>query len=554
MPEVKRCTQTVSELKNTNPTSKKVLTMPPPSQLAAGQPWIEITEQPMSKGQRFRYKCEGRSAGSLAGEKSTMERKTFPSIFVHNFHENSAIVVVSCVTKDVPHRPHPHNLVGQDCKDGVCTLRVKGPGPIVFSNIGIQCAKRQDVMESLKIRSKIRVDPYATGCPKDINSIDLNAVRLCFQVFLPDENKRFTRVVNPAVSDPIIDKKTVRDLVICRLSRQSGYAQGGDEVFLLCEKINKDDIQVRFYQDTEEGICWESFGEFTTQDIHRQFAIVFKTPPYKDLNIDKTVQVFIQLRRPSNDEVGDPKQFQFIPNETDPYGISMKRKRFSNPNHNRIPSVLHDVKGELENTHQLSVDSCLSQDIKLRLKRKAERGLQKREKVSNPQSAVVTKTEAANVPEYSFVSNSSAGYTTITPISLNMISQSDRLLLESFSRSDVMTQQGYMNNNNNDGNLTMSFLNALNAPSVQNIQQFVLNGQNVVQLNDEHHVGGAEEDGAAGAGVSYVQYLSTDSFNIESLPDMESGVGNFEMAAGDIAVGVEECVIDSEGLSHQPHP
>ena len=33
--------------------------------------------------------------------------------------------------------------------------------------------------------------------------------------------------------------ESVHDLVICRLSRQSGYACGGDEVFLLCEKINK---------------------------------------------------------------------------------------------------------------------------------------------------------------------------------------------------------------------------------------------------------------------------------------------------------------------------
>lgn len=31
-----------------------------------------------------------------------------------------------------------------------------------------------------------------------------------------------------------------------------------------------DDIQVRFYQETEDGICWEAYGEFTPQDIHRQ--------------------------------------------------------------------------------------------------------------------------------------------------------------------------------------------------------------------------------------------------------------------------------------------
>lgn len=46
------------------------------------QPWVEIVEQPMAKGQRFRYRCEGRSAGSLPGENSTLEKKTYPAIFV----------------------------------------------------------------------------------------------------------------------------------------------------------------------------------------------------------------------------------------------------------------------------------------------------------------------------------------------------------------------------------------------------------------------------------------------------------------------------------------
>ena len=38
------------------------------------------------------------------------------------------------------------------------------------------------------------------------NNIDLNVVRLCFQVFLPDENGKITRIVPPVVSHPIHDK------------------------------------------------------------------------------------------------------------------------------------------------------------------------------------------------------------------------------------------------------------------------------------------------------------------------------------------------------------
>lgn len=45
-------------------------------------PYVQIVEQPRARGLRFRYECEGRSAGSIPGETSTPERKTFPSIKV----------------------------------------------------------------------------------------------------------------------------------------------------------------------------------------------------------------------------------------------------------------------------------------------------------------------------------------------------------------------------------------------------------------------------------------------------------------------------------------
>jgi len=55
---------------------------PESSQLHHSQPYVKIEEEPRSRGLRFRYKCEGRSAGSLPGEHSTNEQKTFPSIRV----------------------------------------------------------------------------------------------------------------------------------------------------------------------------------------------------------------------------------------------------------------------------------------------------------------------------------------------------------------------------------------------------------------------------------------------------------------------------------------
>ncbi|KAG7274233.1 hypothetical protein CRUP_007670, partial [Coryphaenoides rupestris] len=56
-------------------------------QATMASPEIQIFEQPKQRGMRFRYKCEGK-------------------------------VRVSLVTKNEPYRPHPHDLVGRDCKDG----------------------------------------------------------------------------------------------------------------------------------------------------------------------------------------------------------------------------------------------------------------------------------------------------------------------------------------------------------------------------------------------------------------------------------------------------
>uniref|UniRef100_A0A8C9L529 RHD domain-containing protein n=1 Tax=Serinus canaria TaxID=9135 RepID=A0A8C9L529_SERCA len=55
---------------------------PPPLKGGGAAPFVEILEQPKQRGMRFRYKCEGRSAGSIPGEHSTESTKTHPTIRV----------------------------------------------------------------------------------------------------------------------------------------------------------------------------------------------------------------------------------------------------------------------------------------------------------------------------------------------------------------------------------------------------------------------------------------------------------------------------------------
>lgn len=75
----------------------------PITKMVGQEPYVKIIEQPASKALRFRYECEGRSAGSIPGVSSSPENKTFPTIQIVGYR-GRAVVVVSCVTKDAPHR------------------------------------------------------------------------------------------------------------------------------------------------------------------------------------------------------------------------------------------------------------------------------------------------------------------------------------------------------------------------------------------------------------------------------------------------------------------
>ncbi|XP_071389837.1 transcription factor p65 isoform X2 [Centroberyx affinis] len=291
--------------------------------LNQGNPFIEIIEQPKQRGMRFRYKCEGRSAGSIPGEKSNDTTKTHPAIKVHNY-SGPLRVRISLVTKNAPHKPHPHELVGKDCKHGYYEADLQERRIHSFQNLGIQCVKKKDVNEAITCRLQTHNNPFNIPEAKVWEEeFDLNSVRLCFQasITLPT-GELFA--LDPVVSQPIYDNRApnTAELKICRVNRNSGSCKGGDEIFLLCDKVQKEDIEVRFFQDS-----WEGKGTFSQADVHRQVAIVFRTPAYRDTNLTKPVSVKMQLRRPSDREVSEPMDFQFLPSDPDEYRLMEKRKR-----------------------------------------------------------------------------------------------------------------------------------------------------------------------------------------------------------------------------------
>ncbi|XP_075044796.1 transcription factor p65 isoform X3 [Mixophyes fleayi] len=312
-------------------------------------PYVEIIEQPKQRGMRFRYKCEGRSAGSIPGERSTDTTKTHPTIKVNNYH-GPARIRISLVSKDSPYKPHPHELVGKDCKDGYYEADLSPDRSIhSFQNLGIQCVKKREVEDAIAQRIRTNNNPFNVAAEDLKSDYDLNTVCLCFQVYIRDQNGGLCPL-QFVVSQPIYDNRApnTAELKICRVNKNSGSCLGGDEIFLLCDKVQKD-IEVVFVFGN-----WEARGSFSQADVHRQVAIVFRTPPYQDPEIRQPVKVQMQLRRPSDKEVSEPMEFQYLPDEGDLHHIDEKRKR-------TLESFKHIVKknpfaaGETRNQRRIAV-------------------------------------------------------------------------------------------------------------------------------------------------------------------------------------------------------
>ncbi|KAE8591098.1 hypothetical protein XENTR_v10018312 [Xenopus tropicalis] len=304
--------------------------------------FLSIIEQPKQRGFRFRYVCEGPSHGGLPGASSEKGKKTYPTVKIFNY-VGMARIEVDLVTHIDPPRVHAHSLVGKHSNEtGNCVVTV-GPEDMTaqFNNLGIVHVTKKSQTEILKEKMKRQILRH-TGRNllteaeerrieqevKELKKVtDLSIVRLRFTAYLPDSNGAYTLGLPPVISDPIHDSKSpgASNLRISRMDKTAGSVKGGDEVYLLCDKVQKDDIEVRFYEDDENG--WQSFGDFAPTDVHKQYAIVFRTPPYHTQKIDRPVTVFLQLKRKKGGDVSDSKQFTYYPLEQDKEEVDRKRRK-----------------------------------------------------------------------------------------------------------------------------------------------------------------------------------------------------------------------------------
>ncbi|NWH78748.1 NFKB2 factor, partial [Piaya cayana] len=312
----------------------------PPMETVEG-PYLVIIEQPKQRGFRFRYGCEGPSHGGLPGASSEKGRKTYPTVKICNY-TGMARIEVDLVTHSDPPRVHAHSLVGKQCNEAGNCVVIVGPKDMTaqFSNLGVLHVTKKNMMEIMKEklkqqkmrnRSHLLTEAELREIEleaKELKKVmDLSIVRLRFTAYLRDSSGNFTRALHPVISDPIHDSKSpgASNLKISRMDKTAGSVRGGDEVYLLCDKVQKDDIEVRFYEDDENG--WQAFGDFSPTDVHKQYAIVFRTPPYHKPKIDRPVTVFLQLKRKRGGDVSDSKQFTYYPVVEDKEEVERKRKK-----------------------------------------------------------------------------------------------------------------------------------------------------------------------------------------------------------------------------------
>lgn len=310
-----------------------------------GVPTLHIIEQPVEKF-RFRYKSEMHGThGSLMSNTSVKSKRTFPTVELRGYDKEAIIRCSLFQTDTLKRSQHSHRLVvrngdtDRDDPHDVVVSPEKG-FTAIYQGMGIiHTAKKYINEELIKKRILEKQVEYGRGlstreeskikllADQEARTMNLNQVCLCFQAYRVENNKWIK--LCETFSNPINNMKSALtgELKICRLSSAVSSAAGGEDLIILVEKVGKKNIKVKFYElDDFDKEVWSAWGVFTEVDVHHQYAIALRTPPYKDRDITEAVDVYIQLYRPSDQDQSEPMSFKYKPRN---YLVSRKRARMS---------------------------------------------------------------------------------------------------------------------------------------------------------------------------------------------------------------------------------
>ncbi|XP_063533267.1 nuclear factor NF-kappa-B p110 subunit isoform X1 [Cydia strobilella] len=294
------------------------------------RPFLRIVEQPQDHF-RFRYRSEMVGThGCLLGKTSTTSKvKTHPMVELVNWNKQA---LIRCrLAQHLKPDEHPHQLLEdeQEDKDVSAEVPERGSYRVGFAGMGIIHTAKKDVPTLLFKKYKERQGKLIDNrelmsfCETEARGINLNIVRLRFSAHDIDTDRE---ICAPVFSEPIHNMKSAatNDLKICRISKFYGRPKGGEDVYILVEKVNKKNIEIRFVERNENNEeIWSAKAHFLQSDVHHQYAIVFRTPAYKDPEITSDVKVSVELVRPSDGRCSDPKEFTY---KADPFTKNKKRK------------------------------------------------------------------------------------------------------------------------------------------------------------------------------------------------------------------------------------
>lgn len=54
-----------------------------------------------------------------------------------------------------------------------------------------------------------------------------------------------------------------------------------------------ENIQVQFYERDGDQVIWQANGLFSEADVHHQYGIALKTPPYRKSDIEENVSCIV---------------------------------------------------------------------------------------------------------------------------------------------------------------------------------------------------------------------------------------------------------------------
>ena len=322
-------------------------------------PVLELIEEPVAKV-RFAHQCESINELtknfhliSLTAKLNNIDLNLIPNLKIY--------VVVSLVLDNPPHSPHPYTLQSTDRKlrtKSYLLQRInstfsnsfffeldKNTSKVQVENLFIQTAPFEQIesffaKKALELFNETFDSHIETFLIDNINQ-NFELAKLKLQVVIHDvvtqkinyltepilSNMIQNSLNTPKISPTIESVVKNNELKIYRTSRITGSIKGNDEMFLFCSRIDPNDIEVEFFQLKKEiEVSWREYAELDRTDIHRNCAMVIRTPKFtqleeKKLEDIKTIKtrtiskVYFRLYRPSTNEYSEKWAFYYSPDE-----------------------------------------------------------------------------------------------------------------------------------------------------------------------------------------------------------------------------------------------